>query len=216
MSRLKVATAACAWVYFAAHYHREYGGSSYLAMKGYSLFNAAFFANHLAREGFVPYISIRVAAALHSFRHLYGIDARNTPRFADFSDFWRAYDEYREWQAHREAEYQEKIRGRENCYECAAPGCGIRAIKQHALRKCGGSCPPATKPHYCSQSCQERVRSSLRLSKLPPTTKPSHSTGSFTAMCVRAASLWTLSRTTTAILPGRLLGHTTTSSKTTM
>ncbi|KAI0797060.1 hypothetical protein C8Q75DRAFT_862786 [Abortiporus biennis] len=34
-------------------------------------------------------------------------------------------------------------------------GCGIGATKKASLLRCGGTCPPDIKPHYCSKECQK-------------------------------------------------------------
>ena len=157
------AIAACAWNFLRAHFVTEHGGSLHAAQDAAFVQNAAFCADTLAARGFVPRVCIRVAAWLDTLRTCYGLDARTMPDFAGLPCMWRAYDGYRVWCARRETAREEKVRGREHEYGCAAPGCGIQATHRRALRRCGGRCPQESKPRYCSKSCQTKVSRCLIL-----------------------------------------------------
>ncbi|PIL30304.1 hypothetical protein GSI_07487 [Ganoderma sinense ZZ0214-1] len=73
---------------------------------------------------------------------------RTDRRFGGFTKLWEAYA------AHRKL--VSTIREKPNLFWCGAGDCDVRVLDKHELKRCGGSCPPETKPSYCSKECQRR------------------------------------------------------------
>ncbi|KAI0790531.1 hypothetical protein C8Q75DRAFT_891407 [Abortiporus biennis] len=73
-------------------------------------------------------------------------------RFEAFTDLWDAMR--RKEEESKEEQENGKTKAA-NVFVCAAEGCGIEAKKNSAVLRCGGKCPLALKPSYCSKECQK-------------------------------------------------------------
>ncbi|KAI0723035.1 hypothetical protein C8Q76DRAFT_794018 [Earliella scabrosa] len=156
----KRALAVAAWMYFQLYFliPEMHPGSLYAAHKWPPLVNAAFVANDCAQEGFVPAIVTRIPSWLMVLQRMHGVDLRGQGKFSEarLPDLWKAYDDYLIRQRTQEERRLGKISKAPHQYRCAAEGCGIQVLHKSFLAKCGGQCLPDSKPHYCSQQCQER------------------------------------------------------------
>ena len=130
------------------------------------LYDAGCSANKAVAAGLISPAVLMVAAKIESVGFRRPEDNTfpeySMERFEQLTDLWEALDA-------RDAEFTEESLKREVkvsrdplSYFCAAEDCGIVATKKSALKRCGGGCPPAFKPSYCSKYCQTVVRS------LPP------------------------------------------------
>jgi len=126
------------------------------------LYDAGNSANEAAALGLVSTAVLEVAQRIESAGFRRPKDNRfpehSTERFERLTDLWKALDarialEMAEEDSKREA----KVSKDPLSYFCASEDCGI-VVTKSTLRKCGGRCPPALKPSYCSKHCQKTVR----------------------------------------------------------
>ena len=82
----------------------------------------------------------------------------STEQFERLTDLWEALDTRTAEMAEEDLKREVKVSKNPLSYFCAAEDCGIVATKKSTLRRCGGGCPPAFKPSYCSKYCQKAVR----------------------------------------------------------
>ncbi|KAH9913086.1 uncharacterized protein BXZ73DRAFT_82020 [Epithele typhae] len=151
------ALAAAAWTNFQFFLdHHIFGGTFHSARTHPGLTRALCFCEELAARGFLPPIVLRVAEWLASFTGVLGVDPFGLPGFCNLVHLLAAHRVHRaaldKWGADR----ARKIKGRENMYRCAAPGCGIQAVHKRALRRCAGPCAGRWEAYYCSTECQDR------------------------------------------------------------
>lgn len=206
----KRALAVAAWMYFQLYFliPEMHPGSLYAAHKWPPLVNAAFVANDCAQEGFVPAIVTRIPSWLMVLQRMHGVDLRGQGKFSEarLPDLWKAYDDYLIRQRTQEERRLAKISKAPHQYRCAAEGCGIQVLHKSFLAKCGGQCLPDSKPHYCSQQCQERVSGTDLCSRALMGTR--NSIGSSISTPARPASTTILLLKTTGILTGLMLKPT--------
>lgn len=154
------AVAMLAWFFFRS-YFRQPRPDSLHEMRVNPLVSHIVRSAYLcAVNDFLPPIIIRVASWFTSIQPFYGVDLRTLDTFSSRDSLWKAYEEYIQRQDALESKRLAKVASSPNWYRCAADGCGIQATNKGALRKCGGQCPTAVKPHYCSRECQEKVGTS--------------------------------------------------------
>ncbi|KAK7057857.1 hypothetical protein R3P38DRAFT_2843380 [Favolaschia claudopus] len=75
--------------------------------------------------------------------------------FAMWKHFWGAVDARN---AEIQAEMDKKAEKRfvkPSRYQCAGPGCPVKASSGNMLRACAGKCEDAYKPRYCTKECQK-------------------------------------------------------------
>ncbi|KAI1789027.1 hypothetical protein LXA43DRAFT_601347 [Ganoderma leucocontextum] len=144
------------WIFFRQYFLSTSSQSVHAVQSYMFVRHLARFVNACAEADFMPPIVVRVASWFATFRVRFGVDARTqmSDLFRNLEHFWPAYDAYVERQLKNERERCAKVAKAPNRYRCAMNGCGIQAFKRRALRKCGGDCPPETKPYYCSNQCQ--------------------------------------------------------------
>ncbi|KAL1938226.1 hypothetical protein VTO73DRAFT_11870 [Trametes versicolor] len=150
----KRALAAWAWWFFQMYFIRDPGASLHAITVEPAMLNAACCANECAHQSFLPPIVLRIAAWLSTVKPRFGVDVRAMPKFKEFTFLWVAYAIYQMVAIEREEDRLEKVAKAPHEYRCAADGCGIQVYHRDALRKCGGNCPPETKPRYCGYWCQ--------------------------------------------------------------
>ena len=127
------------------------------------LYDAGNCANEAAGLGLISPAVLTVAAKIDTAGFRRPEDNKfpehSTERFERLADLWEALDvrdaELAEESLRREAKVSKDPLG----YFCAAEDCGIVATKKSTLRRCGGGCPRAFKPSYCSKYCQTAVGS---------------------------------------------------------
>jgi hypothetical protein len=81
----------------------------------------------------------------------------STEKFEVLTDLWEALDVRTAEMAEEKLKREVKVSKDPLGYFCAAEECGIVATKKSTLWRCGGGCPPAFKPSYCSKYCQTVV-----------------------------------------------------------
>ncbi|KAK7695403.1 hypothetical protein QCA50_000039 [Cerrena zonata] len=119
-----------------------------------NIYQAARYADASARCGYVS------SAVLYIGFHLYGlgdrlkIDFSKTARYRSLTALWRVCEHRHAEGQEEERQKQRKLKKAPNAYVCAAPECGIQAVKKAAFAACAGRCPPDLKLHYCSKACQ--------------------------------------------------------------
>jgi len=126
------------------------------------LYDAGNNANEAIALGLISPAALMVASRIESAGFRRPEDNKfpehSTERFERLTDLWEAFDartaEIAEEGLKREAKVSKDPLG----YFCAAEDCGIVATKKSTLRRCGGGCPRAFKPSYCSKYCQKAVR----------------------------------------------------------
>jgi len=126
------------------------------------LYKAGNCANQAVALGLASRTAVRVASRIEflGFRRPEDnkLPKHGAERFERLTDLWEALDgrdaELAEEKLKREAKVSKDPMG----YFCAAEDCGIVVTKKRTLRSCGGGCPRALKPHYCSKECQKAVR----------------------------------------------------------
>ena len=91
----------------------------------------------------------------------------STERFERLTDLWDALDARTAEMAEEKSKREVKVSKDPLSYFCAAEDCGIVATKKSTLWRCGGGCPMAFKPSYCSKYCQKAVRFPFQY-PLPP------------------------------------------------
>ncbi|TFK80252.1 hypothetical protein K466DRAFT_559266 [Polyporus arcularius HHB13444] len=120
------------------------------------LYVAALYADAAVQEGLVSPITLYTASWILDVGKRDGIDLKRSARYGGLTYLWRAEEaRTREYQAEQKKKAA-KVAKAPNAYICAAPGCGIAGNEKKALMKCGGRCPMARKPHYCSKECQKK------------------------------------------------------------
>ncbi|KAI0351309.1 hypothetical protein OH77DRAFT_1462169 [Trametes cingulata] len=150
------ATAAWAWCYFSSFFIMDPGASFRTLSKLPIMANAACCADACARDSFLPPIVTRIGTWLATVHARYGVPIGTLPAFKEFKALWMSFLLYRTLSIERDLDWHEKSDKAPNKYQCAADGCGVYAMNRAALRRCGGNCPPESKPHYCSYWCQEQ------------------------------------------------------------
>ena len=81
----------------------------------------------------------------------------STEEFERLTDLWEALDARTAEMAEENSRREAKVFKDPMSYFCAAEDCWIVAVKKSTLKRCGGGCPPAFKPSYCSKYCQKAV-----------------------------------------------------------
>ena len=129
------------------------------------LYCAGKIANEAVSLGLISDAALVVAEAIEfaGFRPL-GDDKHpvgSTERFGELTDLWKALDARNAELAEKKLKREVKLSKDPMGYFCAAKDCGITVTNKSTLRKCGGWCPQALKPAYCSKDCHKAVRSLL-------------------------------------------------------
>ncbi|RPD57292.1 hypothetical protein L227DRAFT_655689 [Lentinus tigrinus ALCF2SS1-6] len=156
------ALAACAWASFEAHFRLPTGGSMHAIETNVLMHDAASAANLCARDDWHPRIVIRIANWIDSLQYRYPNLQNKTSRsqamrqLGEMRHLWDAYLAYRQTCIKAQIKEWYKVHYAENVYICAAKDCDVQAMHKSAFRACSGSCPPETKPHYCSKLCQQK------------------------------------------------------------
>ncbi|OJT13677.1 hypothetical protein TRAPUB_9776 [Trametes pubescens] len=127
---------------------RDPAASFHLIVVESAMHNAACCANVCTNQAFLPRIVLRIAAWLTTVKPRFGVDARTMPKFEEFTFLWVAYAIYQMVAIEREEDRLDMVAKALHEYRSATDGCGIQAYHRDALRKCGGNCPPGTKPRY--------------------------------------------------------------------
>lgn len=122
-----------------------------------NLYQAARHADASARCGYIPSVVCYISSYLHGLSDKFPIDMSKTARFGEFDALWRVCEQQHAEAQEEERQRQRKLKKAPNAYACAAPGCGVRAVKKAACSACAGRCPPDLKPHYCIKKCQVKV-----------------------------------------------------------
>ena len=126
------------------------------------LYDAGTSANEAAALGLVSPVVLMVASKIESegFRRPEDnkFPEHSTDRFERLTDLWEALDARTAEMAEEDSKREAKVSKDPLRYFCAAEDCGIVPTKKSTLQRCGGGCPPAFKPSYCSKYCQIAVR----------------------------------------------------------
>ncbi|KAI0351311.1 hypothetical protein OH77DRAFT_1567590 [Trametes cingulata] len=138
------ALAAFAYMNFYSHWFSPLGGQLKAMSTTHVMYNAAFAANQCVQRGFIPPVALHIAGWLATTNARFAVDVRQM-----HSDYLRHLQDKEELRL-------AKVSKAPHVYRCANEGCDIRATHKGALKQCGGDCPPARKPHYCSRYCQRR------------------------------------------------------------
>ena len=126
------------------------------------LYNAGRIANEVVSLGLISDAALIVAEEIEfaGFRP-HGDDKHpvgSTERLGELTDLWKALDARNTELAEKKLKRDVKLSKDPMGYFCAAKDCGITVTKKSTLRKCGGQCPQALKPAYCSKDCYRAVR----------------------------------------------------------
>ena len=126
------------------------------------LYNAGNSANEAVSLGLISDATLIVAGEIESAGFRRPKDNKHpegsTERFEELTDLWKALDARNVELAETKLKRDVKLSRDPMGYFCAAEDCGIMATKKSTLRKCGGGCPQALKPAYCSEDCHQAVR----------------------------------------------------------
>ena len=146
---------AKAWLDLAHENSPESLNISYLSDAGNS-------ANQAVALGLISPVTLAVASRIESLGFRRPEDNKfpehSTERFEQLTDLWEVWDARKAEVAEEDLKRETKVSKDPLSYFCAAEDCGIVATKKSTLRRCGGGCPPAFKPSYCSKDCQKAVR----------------------------------------------------------
>jgi len=112
-------------------------------------------ANEAVALGLISPVTLKVAMTIESA----GFREHSTGKFERLTDLWGALNARRAEKAGEDLKREVKVSNDPLSYFCAAEDCGIVATKKSTLWRCGGGCPQAFKPSYCSKDCQKAVRS---------------------------------------------------------
>ena len=134
------------------------------------LYEAAQYADVAAGWGHVSPAVLNIARHLLRLGQNNGLDVRHTKRYEPFEDLWKAWNVRVQEMAEEKRVKDAKAGRHPNAYACAAPGCGVMAKERKAFMRCSGKCPPERKPHYCSKTCQKKVRKFYHLRLTDPLT----------------------------------------------
>ena len=120
-----------------------------------NFYQAAHNADVCVRCGYIPEIVLWVGDHVRGL----AVDVPTAPRFRVFTALWEAWEKVRKPEIRSEEQRQQerKVDKAPNAYICAAPGCGVEAVKKVAFKACAGPCLADIKPHYCSKACQVKV-----------------------------------------------------------
>ena len=126
------------------------------------LYDAGNSADEAVDLGLTSRATLRVAKTIQSagFRRPENdkFPGHSTERFERLTNLWEALDARDGEVAAEKLKREGKLSKDPMGYFCAAEDCGIMVTKKYTLRSCGGGCPRALKPHYCSKACQRVVR----------------------------------------------------------
>lgn len=115
-------------------------------------------ANEAAALGLISPAVLTVASRIEDLGFRRPEDNRfpehSTEKFERLTDLWEVWDVRKAELAEENLKREVKVSKDPLSYFCAAEDCGIVATKKSALKRCGGGCPPAFKPSYCSKYCQ--------------------------------------------------------------
>ncbi|RPD76922.1 hypothetical protein L226DRAFT_611328 [Lentinus tigrinus ALCF2SS1-7] len=120
------------------------------------LYVSALYANGSVQQGLVSPAVLSTAFLILSLGKRDGVDPKRSVRFRGLTYLWRAAEARAKEYEREQRKQAAKVAKAPNAYLCATPGCGIAGNQKKALRKCGGPCPKARKPHYCSIECQKK------------------------------------------------------------
>ena len=125
------------------------------------LYDAGNSANEAVTLGLISPAALAVASRIESAGFRRPEDNRfpeySTERFERLTDLWAAFDVRKAEMAEEDSRREAKVSRDALSYFCTAEDCGIVATKKSTLKRCGGKCPPAFKPSYCSKYCQTAV-----------------------------------------------------------
>jgi hypothetical protein len=126
------------------------------------LYDAGKYANESVALGLISPATLMVAARIEDIGFRRPEDNKKFPehsteRFGRLTDLWEAFDARKAEMAEEDLRREAKVSKDPLSYSCAAEDCGIVATKKSTLWRCGGGCPPAFKPSYCSKYCQKAV-----------------------------------------------------------
>jgi len=126
------------------------------------LYGAGNSANQAVALGLTSNATLNVAGIIESAGFRRPEDNKcpehSTERFEQLADLWKALDAREAEVAKEKLKRERKLSKDPLGYFCAAEDCGIMVTKKYTLWSCGGGCPRALKPHYCSKECQTAVR----------------------------------------------------------
>ena len=118
-------------------------------------------ANEAAALGLISPAVLMVASRIESAGFRRPEDNKfpeySTERFEKLTDLWEVFDARTAEIAEEDLKREAKVSKDPLSYFCAAEDCGIVATKKSTLKRCGGKCPLAFKPSYCSKYCQKAV-----------------------------------------------------------
>ena len=125
------------------------------------LYDAGNCANQAVALGLISPATLWVAARIQTVGFRRPQDNQfpeySTERFERLTDLWEAFDARTAEMAEEDSKREAKVSKDPLGYFCAAEDCGIVATKKSTLKRCGGGCPRAFKPSYCSKYCQTAV-----------------------------------------------------------
>jgi len=126
------------------------------------LFDAGNCANEAAARGLISPAVLTVALKIEATGFRRPEDNKfpehSTERLEALTDLWEALDARNAELAEENLKRAVKVSKDPLSYFCAAEDCGIVATKKSTLWRCGGKCPRAFKPSYCSKYCQTADR----------------------------------------------------------
>ena len=126
------------------------------------LYDAGHCANQAIALGLITGAALSVAEKIESAGFRRPEDNKfpehSTERFERLTALWGALDARDAGVAEEKLKGEAKLAEDPLGYFCAAEDCGIMVTKKYTLWSCGGGCPRALKPHYCSKACQRAVR----------------------------------------------------------
>jgi hypothetical protein len=127
------------------------------------LLDAGISANSAVSLGLISPAALRVAERIEEAGFRRPEDNKfpehSTEEFEQLTDLWEAFDARKAELAEEYSKRATKVSKDPLSYFCALDDCGIIATKKSTLWRCGGGCPLAFKPSYCSKYCQKAVRS---------------------------------------------------------
>jgi hypothetical protein len=119
-------------------------------------------ANEAVALGLISPAVLKVASRIEGLGFRRAEDNKfpehSTEQFERLTDLWEALDARKAEMAEEDSQREVKVSKDPLSYFCAAEDCGIIATKKSTLWRCGGGCPRALKPSYCSKYCQKAVR----------------------------------------------------------
>ncbi|KAF9782248.1 hypothetical protein BJ322DRAFT_1111124 [Thelephora terrestris] len=141
------------------------------------LYDAGNCANEAVALGLISPVTLTVASRIEDAGFRRPQDNRfpehSTERFERLTDIWEALEARKAEIIEEDSKREAKVSKDPLSYFCAAEDCGIVATKKSTLKRCGGGCPRAFKPSYCSKYCQMADRKHHRPYCRPDATESS-------------------------------------------